>query len=118
MTVPQIAVKLDEMGRWEKMVRPLAIRLADRRPGTYRSLCDGRPVVWGTLQTEVDLVKKHGPPQSREKGRYGFLLLWRRIKGARNLSCGWKMAYCGPHGSLVWGDGIDVLGGKRDEKAG
>ena len=92
------------------MVYPLALQLADKRPGVYRDE-NGKPLVWGADSKVESWIKRHGRPSERRSGIYGELLLWRRLDGATNMRCGWVVAYCGPNGSLVWGDCLNVLGG-------
>ena len=101
---------LDAFGQWKKMVYPLALQLADQRPGVYRN-GDGKPLVWGADSKAESWIKRYGWPSERDKGLYGEVLLWRRLDGAKNMRCGWVVAYCGPLGSLVWGDCLNVLGG-------
>jgi hypothetical protein len=105
----QRADDLHKFGRWRKLATPLAEVLANRRPGTYRHE-DGRPVLWACSSTEKTLTKRHGRPSKRRDSRYGIYLLWQVLDGATRMPCGWKAAYCGPDGCLVWGDCLNVLG--------
>ncbi|MBF0444840.1 MAG: hypothetical protein HQL68_04575 [Magnetococcales bacterium] len=105
----QLANKLYELGCWRKMVIFLVEREARKRPGTH-CYNGGRPVVWSSLETAEELIKKHGRATESHKGRYGVWYLWRLLGGAKNMTCGWKVALCSKHGSLIYGDSVDVLG--------